>query len=166
MQLRHLDSPIGVLTLVASDDGLTHVLFEGQEPADVGLPDDLPEVDDDPALETAAVQLGEYFAGDRKEFDVPLDLVGGTEFQRDAWQALASVPYGETRSYGEQADAIGRPGAFRAVGAANGRNPIPVILPCHRIIGANGALTGFGGGLDVKQQLLEHEKAQQGLPGI
>jgi methylated-DNA-[protein]-cysteine S-methyltransferase len=165
MQLRHLDSPIGVLTLVASREGLTHVLFEGQEPADVGLPDDLPEVDDDPALEAAAAQLEEYFAGDRRQFDLPLDL-RGTEFQRDAWRALASVPYGETRTYGEQAEAIGRPGAFRAVGAANGRNPIPVILPCHRIIGASGALTGFGGGLAVKRQLLDHEQAQQGLPGI
>jgi len=165
MQLRHLDSPIGVLTLIASPAGLTHVLFDGQEPADVGLPDDLPEVDDDPALESAATQLTEYFAGDRREFDLPLDL-RGTDFQRDAWRALARVPYGETRTYGEQAEAIGRPGAFRAVGAANGRNPIPVILPCHRIIGANGALTGFGGGLDVKRQLLDHEQAQQGLPGI
>jgi methylated-DNA-[protein]-cysteine S-methyltransferase len=165
MQLRHLDSPIGVLTLIASPVGLTHVLFDGQEPTDVGLPDDLPEVDDDPALEAAATQLAEYFAGDRKQFDLPLDL-RGTDFQRDAWLALARVPYGETRSYGEQAEAIGRPGAFRAVGAANGRNPIPVILPCHRIIGASGALTGFGGGLGVKRQLLDHEQAQQGLPGI
>jgi methylated-DNA-[protein]-cysteine S-methyltransferase len=165
MQLRHLDSPIGVLTLIASPDGLTHVLFEGQEPVDVGLPDDLPEVDDDPALEAAAAQLDEYFAGDRRAFDVPLDL-RGTEFQRDAWLALARVPYGETRTYGEQAEVIGRPGAQRAVGAANGRNPIPVILPCHRIIGADGSLTGFGGGLDVKQRLLDLERAQQGLPGI
>ena len=165
MQLRHLDSPIGVLTLIASEEGLTHVLFEGQEPGDVGLPDDLPEVDDDPSLEAAATQLGEYFDGDRKEFDVPLDL-RGTDFQRDAWQALARVPYGETRSYGEQADSIGRPGAFRSVGAANGQNPIPVILPCHRIIGANGSLTGFGGGLGVKRQLLDLEQAQQGLPGV
>jgi methylated-DNA-[protein]-cysteine S-methyltransferase len=165
MQLRHLDSPIGVLTLIASPDGITHVLFDGQEPTDVGLPDDLPEVDGDPALELAATQLAEYFAGDRRQFDLPLDL-RGTDFQRDAWRALARVPYGETRTYGEQAEAIGRPGAFRAVGAANGRNPVPIILPCHRIIGASGALTGFGGGLDVKRQLLDHEQAQQGLPGI
>jgi len=165
MQIRHLDSPIGVLTLVASDEGLTHVLFEGQEPVDAGLPDDLPEIDDDPTLEAAASQLGEYFAGSRKEFDLPLDL-RGTDFQKDAWRALASVPYGETRSYGEQAQAIGRPGAFRAVGAANGRNPIPVILPCHRIVGADGSLTGFAGGLDTKRRLLNLEQAQQGLPGF
>lgn len=165
MQIRHLESPIGVLTLVASGEGLTHVLFEGQEPVDVGLPDDLPEVDDDPALEAAATQLGEYFAGERRAFDLPLDL-RGTDFQKDAWRALAAVPYGETRTYGEQAEAIGRPGAFRAVGAANGRNPIPVILPCHRIVGSDGSLTGFAGGLATKRRLLDLEQAQQGLPGL
>ncbi len=165
MQIRHLESPIGVLTLVASDVGLAHVLFEDQQPADVGLPDDLAEVDDDPTLEAAAEQLREYFAGDRREFDVPLDL-RGTDFQKDAWRALATVPYGETRSYGEQADAIGRPGAFRAVGAANGRNPVPIVLPCHRIVGADGSLTGFAGGIGTKRRLLDLEQAQQGLPGV
>ena len=165
MQIRHLDSPIGVLTLVASDEGLTHVLFEGQEPVDVGLPGDLPEVDDDPTLEAAASQLTEYFDGGRRDFDVALDL-RGTEFQQQAWRQLAEVPYGETRTYGEQAEAIGRPGAFRAVGAANGRNPIPVILPCHRIVGSDGSLTGFAGGLDTKRRLLNLEQAQQGLPGF
>lgn len=162
MKFRYLDSPIGVLTLVASDVGLTHLLFEGHEPAAVGLPDDVPEIDDDPILEMVAAQLGEYFAGDRQTFDVPLDL-RGTEFQLAAWRTLALVPYGETRSYGEQAEAIGRPGAFRAVGAANGRNPVPVILPCHRIVGANGDLTGFGGGIDLKRRLLDHEQRQQRL---
>ena len=165
MNIRHLDSPIGDLTLVASDVGLTHVLFPGEDPTDVGLPGDLTETDDDSTLERAAEQLAEYFAGERREFDVPLDL-RGTDFQVEAWRALADVPYGETRSYGEQADAIGRPGAFRAVGAANGRNPIPVILPCHRIVGADGSLTGFAGGLDTKRWLLNHEQDQQGLPGI
>jgi methylated-DNA-[protein]-cysteine S-methyltransferase len=165
MQIRHLESPIGVLTLVASDVGLAHVLFEDQQPADVGLPDDLPEVGDDPTLEAAAEQLREYFAGDRREFDVPLDL-HGTDFQKDAWLALATVPYGETRSYGEQAEAIGRPGAFRAVGAANGRNPLPIVLPCHRIVGADGSLTGFAGGIGTKRRLLDLEQAQQGLPGV
>lgn len=165
MKLRHLDTPIGVLTLVASHAGLTHVLFEGQEPVDVGLPADLPEVDDDPVLEAAAGQLSEYFDGDREIFDVPLAL-DGTEFQESAWRALATVPYGETRTYGEQAEAIGRPGAFRAVGAANGRNPIPVILPCHRIVGANGDLTGFAGGIDTKRRLLDLEQRQQALPGV
>jgi methylated-DNA-[protein]-cysteine S-methyltransferase len=165
MQIRHLESPIGVLTLVASDAGLAHVLFEDQRPADVGLPDDLPEADGNPTLEAAADQLREYFAGDRREFDVPLDL-HGTDFQKDAWLALATVPYGETRSYGEQAEAIGRPGAFRAVGAANGRNPLPIVLPCHRIVGADGSLTGFAGGIGTKRRLLDLEQAQQGLPGV
>lgn len=161
--LQHLDSPIGHLTLIGSSEGLTHILFDGQEPADVGLPDDLPEADDDPILAAVARQLDEYFAGDRREFDLPLDL-RGTDFQRAAWLALAEVPYGETRSYAEQADAIGRPGAFRAVGAANGKNPVPIVLPCHRIIGADGSLTGFGGGLPLKQRLLGHEQSQQQLP--
>lgn len=165
MPIRHLDSPIGVLTLVATDAGLTHVLFEGQQPSDVGLPDDLPEAAEHPMLAAAATQLGEYFAGRRREFEVTLDL-RGTDFQKDAWRALAAVPYGETRSYRDQAEAIGRPGAFRAVGAANGRNPIPVILPCHRIVGADGSLTGFAGGLDTKRRLLNLEQAQQGLPGF
>lgn len=165
MKISYLDSPIGVLTLVASDVGLTRVMFEGDTLEDHGLPADLPEDDSDPTLAAAAAQLGEYFAGDRQEFEIDLDPQG-TEFQRDAWYALAKVPYGETRSYGQQAEFIGRPGAFRAVGAANGRNPIPIILPCHRIVGANGDLTGFAGGLDTKRRLLNHEQAQQGLPGI
>lgn len=158
MRTRHVDTPIGRLTLIASQEGLTRVLFADQRPADVGLAADLPEVEDHPILERAATQLGEYFAGTRHHFDVPLDLQG-TEFQRQAWWALASVPYGETRTYGEQAESIGRPGAFRAVGAANGRNPVPIVLPCHRIIGADGSLTGFGGGLGVKETLLRHEAA-------
>ena len=165
MRSRTLDTPIGELTLLASDDGLTHVLFADQEPADVGLgPDDHDDgTGPDPVLDAAARQLTEYFAGERRDFDLPLDL-DGTEFQRAAWRALADVPYGETRSYAEQADAIGRPGAFRAVGAANGRNPVPIVLPCHRIVGADGSLTGFGGGLAVKERLLRHEQSQQQLP--
>ena len=153
-----IDSPIGVLTLVASDAGLRQVLWDDQaEAAGDAVPDDA-----HPVLTAAAAQLGEYFAGDRTDFDLPLDLVG-TDFQRDAWLALASVPYGETTSYGEQAERIGRKGAFRAVGAANGKNPVPIVLPCHRIVGANGALTGFAGGLDIKQRLLALEQDQQSL---
>lgn len=165
--MRHcrVTTPIGTLTLVASDRGLTHVLFPDQALHDVGLPDDLPAVDDDPVLARAAAQLEEYFAGARTAFDVPLDL-RGTDFQLAAWRALADVPYGETRSYADQAEQIGRPGAFRAVGAANGRNPVPVVLPCHRIVGADGSLTGFGGGLELKRRLLDLERAQQGLPGV
>ena len=113
-------------------------------------------------LSAAAAQLDEYFERKRTTFDLPLDLVG-TDFQKEAWLALADVPFGETTSYGEQAERIGRKGAFRAVGAANGKNPVPIVLPCHRIVGANGALTGFAGGLDMKQQLLALEQDQQSL---
>jgi len=154
----HLDSPIGVLTLVASDAGLRKVLWDDQadQAGDAALDDG------HPVLEAATAQLREYFAGDRKDFDLPLDLIG-TDFQKEAWLALASVPYGETTSYGEQAERIGRKGASRAVGAANGKNPVPIVLPCHRIVGANGALTGFAGGLGIKQQLLALEQDQQSL---
>jgi methylated-DNA-[protein]-cysteine S-methyltransferase len=166
LRRRELATPIGVLTLIASDRGLTRVLFENEDRADARLRTEIPVADgDDQTLAAAAGQMEEYFAGTRRRFDLPLDL-GGTDFQRQAWLALADVPYGETATYGEQADRIGRPGAFRAVGAANGRNPVPVVLPCHRIIGADGSLTGFGGGLEVKQRLLDHERSQQALPGI
>ncbi len=165
LRRRELPTPIGRLTLVASEKGLTHILFDKEEPADADLPSDLPTDDGDATLDQAAAQLEEYFAGTRRDFDVPLDLAG-TDFQQQAWRALADVPYGETATYGAQAKRIGRPGAFRAVGAANGQNPVPIVLPCHRIIGADGSLTGFGGGLDVKQRLLDHERAQQALPGM
>ncbi len=158
---RHLDTPIGQLTLVASEAGLNMILFESEDPPEIDAAID----ESDPILSSAARQLSEYFAGERREFDLPLDLEG-TEFQKDAWLALADVPYGETTSYGEQAQAIGRPGAFRAVGAANGRNPVPIVLPCHRIVGADGSLTGFAGGLDVKARLLALEQSQQSLPGV
>jgi len=159
-----IDTPVGTLTLVASDDGLTHVLFDG-ETIETSGPDEPPVVEDDPVLRAAEMQLREYFAGDRRNFDLPLDL-RGTEFQVEAWKALATVPYGETMSYGEQAERIGRPGASRAVGAANGKNPVPIVLPCHRIVGADGSLTGFAGGLELKQQLLALEQDQQSLPGV
>ena len=107
----------------------------------------------------AAEQLHAYFAGRRRQFELPL-APQGTEFQRAAWQALAKIPYGETRSYAQQAAGLGRPAATRAVGAANGRNPLPIVLPCHRVIGANGALTGFGGGIEVKRWLLARFSAQ------
>lgn len=110
-----------------------------------------------PMVKKAIDQLREYFAGTRKKFDLKLDLQG-TDFQVDAWRSLAKVPYGKTASYAEQAASIGRPKAVRAIGGANGRNPVAVILPCHRIIGADGSLTGFGGGLPVKVWLLEHEQ--------
>ena len=160
---RFVDTPIGRLTLLADDGGLTHVLFAEQSPVDHGVDDaDIVDGPHDPVLEAAAVQLDEYFAGSRTAFDLPLHL-DGTDFQRQAWQALADIPYGETISYAGQADAIGRPGAFRAVGAANGRNPVPIVLPCHRVVGTDGSLTGFGGGLDVKRRLLALERDQQTL---
>jgi methylated-DNA-[protein]-cysteine S-methyltransferase len=111
---------------------------------------------DDAALEPAARQLAAYFAGERTSFDMPLDL-HGTEFQRRVWQALLAIPFGETTSYGEIARRIGAPSAVRAVGGAVGRNPISIVVPCHRVVGSNGSLTGFGGGLDRKRWLLSHE---------
>jgi methylated-DNA-[protein]-cysteine S-methyltransferase len=153
-----VDTPIGPLTLVASDAGLRGVLFAGQTPRAA-------EAGSQAILDDAARQLAEWFAGARTAFDLPLDLDGATAFQRRAWLALAEIPYGTTRSYGEQARALGAPRAARAVGAANGRNPLPIVLPCHRLVGADGALTGFGGGLDVKRALLAHEAATAARAG-
>jgi methylated-DNA-[protein]-cysteine S-methyltransferase len=145
-------SPVGELKLVASDRGLSAILWENDDPARVRL---APQVEDPehPILAEAERQIGEYFAGTRTAFTVPLDF-HGTEFQKSVWAALLAIPYGETRSYAEIARAVGRPTAFRAVGAANGRNPISIIAPCHRVIGTNGALTGFAGGLEAKELLL------------
>ena len=143
-------TPVGELTLVGSPRGLRHVLWAGQAPPE---PCDAASCD---VLEEAARQLRAYFAGDLRRFDLPLDLVG-TEFQVAAWRALADIPFGTTVSYGEQARRLGRPRAVRAVGAANGRNPLPIVLPCHRVVGADGSLVGFGGGLSLKRVLLEHE---------
>ncbi|MCQ3806852.1 MAG: methylated-DNA--[protein]-cysteine S-methyltransferase [Acidimicrobiaceae bacterium] len=156
---KQLDSPIGRLRLVATDEGLSRLLFDQQVGEHPDLAGDSAESDDHPVLATATAQLAEYFAGERREFDIPLDLTG-TEFQRAAWSALAGVPFGETRSYRQQAEAIGRPRAVRAIGAANGRNPVPIVLPCHRIVGSDGSLTGYGGGLRIKEYLLNHEQAQ------
>jgi methylated-DNA-[protein]-cysteine S-methyltransferase len=144
-----VETPIGTLGLVGSDAGLSSVLWSA-----TGLPDASCAVLDD-----AAHQLEAYFAGELIEFDLPLDL-DGTDFQRQCWLALATIPYGQTVSYGEQARRLGLgPDAARAVGAANGQNPLPLVLPCHRVIGADGSLTGFGGGLHIKRFLLEHEGA-------
>jgi methylated-DNA-[protein]-cysteine S-methyltransferase len=115
---------------------------------------------DDTAFPDAVEQLEAYFAGERREFDLELDLVG-TSFQRQVWEALLTIPYGETRSYGQVAEQIGSPGASRAVGLANGHNPIGIIVPCHRVIGANGNLTGYGGGLDRKRALLALERSRR-----
>ena len=147
-----VSSPIGSLTLVASDRGLCAVNWGSVR---AGRPSD------NPVLRATATQLDEYFAGTRRVFDLPLDL-RGTPFQNRTWRALAEIPYGATVSYGEQAGRLGIPRAARAVGAANGSNPLPIVLPCHRVIGANGALTGYGGGLDVKRWLLAHEAGAGG----
>lgn len=149
---RTMPSPVGELTLVASGRGLAAVLWENDDPGRVKLePREVAEAH--PLLADAAHQLGEYFAGRREAFDIPLDFQG-TAFQKQVWAALLTIPFGETRSYSDIAVMIGRPAACRAVGAANGRNPISIIAPCHRVIGTNGALTGFAGGLKVKQYLL------------
>jgi methylated-DNA-[protein]-cysteine S-methyltransferase len=153
INVRIVESPIGPLTLAGLDGRLQHLRMVDQtyEPNRIGW-----EPDDD-AFPTAVEQLDDYFAGKRTEFDLELDMVG-TDFQRRVWQALRTIPYGETRSYGQIAQQIGSPGASRAVGLANGHNPISVIVPCHRVIGANGSLTGYGGGLERKRHLLDMEK--------
>ncbi len=145
-----IETPIGPLGLVASDTGLRRVSFDARGVrADGGSP----------LLDEAAAQLAAYFAGTLVDFDLPLDLAG-SDFQRRCWLALATIPYGQTVSYGEQARRLGLgPASARAVGAANGQNPLPVVLPCHRVVGADGSLTGFGGGLDRKRRLLELEGA-------
>ncbi|MYB40490.1 methylated-DNA--[protein]-cysteine S-methyltransferase [Candidatus Saccharibacteria bacterium] len=152
-------SPIGELGLVATGKGLRAVLWRG-EITSARLPENMVEGAGHSVLQRAARQLAEYFASKRTSFDLPLDL-RGTPFQVAVWRSLAAVPYGRTVSYSQQAAAIGRPTAVRAVGQANGRNPVPVVLPCHRVLGANGSLTGFGGGLDLKSELLRREGALQ-----
>ncbi len=142
-----LNTPIGTLLPERNADGLSGVRFEGDR-----------AVSTDPLLLDAADQLRAYFAGELREFDLPL-APRGTEFQRQVWAAVSGIPYGATAAYSEIAAAIGRPSACRAVGAANGRNPLPVIVPCHRVIGAAGSLTGYGGGLDRKRSLLDLERA-------
>jgi methylated-DNA-[protein]-cysteine S-methyltransferase len=160
---KFIDSPVGRLKLVASRDGLVAILWGRDKPsqADVEL-GEMQRDDGDRVLMETERQLNEYFAGERREFSLRLDM-RGTSFQKDVWEALLGIPYGETRSYGQIAKQIGRPSASRAVGAANGANPIPIVVPCHRVIGSTGKLTGFGGGLDVKEKLLGIES--QGRPG-
>jgi methylated-DNA-[protein]-cysteine S-methyltransferase len=156
-----IPSPVGALTLVASDRGLAAIIWENDDPERV-QPGPIVEQPDHPVLVAAERQLGEYFAGKRRAFDLPLDF-HGTEFQKKVWLALLTIPYGETRSYAEIAEAIGQPTASRAVGAANGKNPISIIAPCHRVIGANGDLTGFAGGVEAKARLLGLEGARLAL---
>ena len=150
------DTPVGRLLLAGDDDYLRWLVFDSEKSRQRhGLPKDDWQPNDRPFRE-AVRQLQAYFAGNLRRFDLPFDG-SGTGFQKQVWRALLDVPYGETASYSDIARAVGRPKAFRAVGTANGRNPISIIVPCHRIVGSTGQLTGFGGGLDRKQTLLRHE---------
>ena len=155
-----MQSPLGEILLVATDDGLAGVWFDAQR----HWPDTSGWIDAPahPVLCEAASQLDDYFAGRRNDFDMPLDLTHGTAFQQAVWQALLRIPPGATTSYGALSASIGKPAAVRAVGAAVGRNPISVIVPCHRVVGANGALTGYAGGLHRKTHLLQLERASAG----
>jgi methylated-DNA-[protein]-cysteine S-methyltransferase len=153
----HIDSTLGAITLAATDKGLAGVWFDQQRhwPDMTGWQ----ARTDHPVLREAATQLGDYFAGRRQHFDLSLDLSHGTAFQQSVWQALLAIPAGQTTSYGALSAGVGNPAAVRAVGAAVGRNPISVIVPCHRVLGADGSLTGYAGGLDRKTALLELEGA-------
>tara|TARA_R110002124_G_scaffold14338_4_gene64034 strand:- start:3132 stop:3626 length:495 start_codon:yes stop_codon:yes gene_type:complete len=150
MNCHYLDTPIGMLRLVSNGHALTGVEFEGQHGDDAGCGGS------DAVLRACAEQLGDYFARRRQYFELPL-AAQGTTFQRSVWNALTLIPYGELRCYRDIAMSIGNRAAVRAVGAANGRNPLPIVIPCHRVIGSNGALTGFAGGLESKQFLLALE---------
>jgi methylated-DNA-[protein]-cysteine S-methyltransferase len=153
-----MDSPVGPLTLIASDRGLRAVLWHAEKASRVPLGEVIEDHDDPNGVLAAAVaQLEEYFSGLRNEFDLALDPVG-TDFQQSAWTALRTIPFGETVSYGEQARRMGDVRKARAVGAANGRNPISIIVPCHRVVGSDGSLTGFAGGIETKAWLLDHER--------
>ncbi len=154
-------SPLGPLLIEASDEGLTRLSFvaqreSGQSDAGGTAPNALGAARQ--IAEDTRRQLAEYFGGSRRDFDVPL-AAGGTEFQRATWNALCEIPFGTTLSYGALALKLGKPSAVRAVGAANGRNPIAIIVPCHRVIGSDGSLTGYAGGLEIKRALLRHEGA-------
>jgi len=156
LSYKTIESPVGQLKLVASDEGLVAILWEHDSPRRVRL-NDLVADERHPVLVQTEKQLSEYFAGKRKTFSVALDM-RGTRFQKNVWEALLAIPFGETRSYGQLAKQLGNPRATRAVGAANGRNPLSIIVPCHRVIGSSGKLTGFAGGLEAKAHLLNLER--------
>jgi methylated-DNA-[protein]-cysteine S-methyltransferase len=153
-----MDSPVGELRLIAGERGLRAILWGAE---DIGRIASIDEADliegSTPMLDRAVTQLEEYFAGTRREFDLPLDPPG-TPFQQSAWMVLRTIPYGKTISYGQQALQLGDPNKARAVGAANGKNPLSIVVPCHRVIGSTGHLTGFAAGLDIKSWLLDHER--------
>lgn len=150
-----MDSPVGPLLLIASEKALVSLLWKNS----VGALNDFatPEVKNHPILTKVEIQLNEYFKGERTTFDIPIDPAG-TEFQKNVWKQLSKIPYGKTITYGEQAKRLSKPTASRAVGAANGKNPIGIIVPCHRVVGASGSLTGFAGGIEAKKFLLDLEK--------
>lgn len=148
------ETPIGPLTLTEEDGALTGVLFGPDAPRGA-------LVAETPLIRQAFEQLEEYFRGERRAFDLPMDA-RGTPFQRRCWQALLAIPYGQTRTYAQQAQAVGSPRACRAVGMANHRNPLPVLIPCHRVVGADGSLTGYAGGLTIKRMLLAIEQPRKG----
>jgi methylated-DNA-[protein]-cysteine S-methyltransferase len=153
-----MHSPVGELRLIASERGLRAILWGAEDAARVASVNEADLVEGRTAiLDQTVAQLEEYFAGTRREFDLPLDPLG-TPFQQSAWMVLRSIPYGRTMSYGEQARRLGDPNKARAVGAANGKNPLSIVVPCHRVIGSTGHLTGFGGGLEAKSWLLDHER--------
>ena len=154
----YMDSPVGALKLVAHDHALVAVMWDNEDHKRVRLAELIKNIQH-PMLLKVKQQLEQYFAGQRQQFDLPLDFQG-TDFQQQVWRALLTIPYGETRSYKDIALQIGNEKAVRAVGAANGRNPISIIAPCHRVIGSGGALVGFAGGLDKKQILLSLEQGQ------
>ena len=158
MNYQYLDTPIGRLRLVSRGEHLVGIEFEGQQRAPEG------EETSDPVLTACAAPLQEYFAGRRRTFTLPL-APKGTPFQRAVWHALETIPFGELRSYREVAEAIGKPTAVRAVGAANGRNPLPIVVPCHRVVGSDGSLTGFAGGVEIKRRLLVLEGSRPPEPG-
>lgn len=155
------ESPLGPMVLAATRHGVAGLWFDGQRhlPAGLAGPTAWATSSGDPLLQQAVVQLTEYFAGERRRFDLPLDLSAGTAFQQTVWQALLAISPGKTLSYGEISSRIGKPTAVRAVGAAIGRNPISIIVPCHRVIGGGGLLTGYAGGLERKTALLQLEGA-------
>lgn len=156
-------SPVGQLKLIGSDKGLAGIVWEHDRAQRTPHLSYHPVQDAQPVLTETEKQLAEYFSGIRTAFDVPLHFTG-TDFQQKVWHALLTIPYGETRSYGELAQQLGTPKAARAIGAANGKNPISIIAPCHRVIGANGTLTGFAGGLDTKAYLLQLETGRRFRP--
>lgn len=155
----YLSTPIGWLTLVEENDRLTHLHFGQQAMGETPCRET-------PLMKEAQTQLTAYFAGNLRQFDLPL-APAGTDFQRRCWDALLQIPYGQTRTYGQQAQCIGQPKAVRAVGMANHRNPLPILIPCHRVVGQNGSLTGYAGGLDTKAFLLRLERStEQSNPSL